>query len=536
MKKQSFLKGSLLLTGSAILAKLFGACFKIPLTTLLGGTGMGYFSCAYGLFLPLYAVLVTGLSTAVARPVADFTGTGNPAAAKRVRTTARGLAWAMGLAGSIAAALLAEPFLRSTSGSPAALPAVLAITPAVLLCCLTAVERGYYEGLCCMTPTAVSQALEAFTKLVCGLLLCRYFMANPPVFLTDTEAAGAFGAVLGVTLSTLAGWLCLLIRNAAPAEASSGEIPTIREILRMLLAVLIPAALGALVTNLTSLIDLMTMLRSFSALLKEDAAGFYQGARLAHTVAPEDAAAFVYGSFMGLSVTVFNLVPSLTNMLAKGVLPCTAQAWASGDKKAAANYARQVLLLTGLAAIPAGCGLLVVAEGALTFLFAGRTEEIAAAYESLQWLSPGLIFLCMAFPVFSLLQAVGRADLPVKVMLPGIAVKLAGNLLFIPVMYTSGAALSTSLCYGVILVLSLLCLRKVLGEPLRLTKPILAQLYGGAMCAAAAWLCYTRMAVLPQRIAFLAAVLTGAAVYVLVIAMTSRNELSELTAHSGKEL
>lgn len=531
MKKQTFLTGSLLLTGSAVAAKLFGACFKLPLTALLGGTGMGYFSCAYGLFLPLYAVLVTGLSTAVARPVADFTGKGNSAAALRVRSVARALAWGMGLAGSLAAALLAVPFLKSTSGSPQALPAVLAIAPAVLLCCLTAVERGYYEGLCCMTPTAVSQALEAFTKLVCGLLLCYQFMQKPPAFLSgySTEAAGAFGGITGVTLSTLAGWLCVL-RPASPKPENTGSIPSAKSLLKLLLAVLVPAALGALVTNLTSLIDLMTMMKRFTSLLKMHPEDFYRGARLSPTIPTEDAAAFVYGSFMGLSVTVFNLVPSLTNMLAKSALPCTAQAWASGNKKAAARCARQVLILTGLAAIPAGCGLLAVARGALEFLFAGREAEIDAACESLQWLAPGLVFLCMAFPVFSLLQAVGRADLPVKIMLPGILVKLAGNLLLMPVMYTSGAALATSLCYGVILVLALACLRRILGESLYLAKPLSAQLYGGAMCAAAAWLCYTRtQPLLPQRLAFTLAVLGGGAVYGVIVFVTCRNELKELT-------
>ena len=88
MKKQSFLQGSLLLAGSALAAKLCGALFKLPLTAMLGGTGMGHFSTAYGLFLPLYAVLVTGLSTAVARPVAAYTAQGDTAAARRVRSTA----------------------------------------------------------------------------------------------------------------------------------------------------------------------------------------------------------------------------------------------------------------------------------------------------------------------------------------------------------------------------------------------------------------------------------------------------------------
>ena len=55
---------------SAIVAKGLGALFKIPLTNMLGGVGMSYFSCAYSLFMPVYALTVTGLSSAVARMTA----------------------------------------------------------------------------------------------------------------------------------------------------------------------------------------------------------------------------------------------------------------------------------------------------------------------------------------------------------------------------------------------------------------------------------------------------------------------------------
>ena len=65
MKQQTFWKGSAILLISAMLTKVLGACFKIPLTNVLGGTGMGYFSTAYGLLLPVYALSVTGLSAAV---------------------------------------------------------------------------------------------------------------------------------------------------------------------------------------------------------------------------------------------------------------------------------------------------------------------------------------------------------------------------------------------------------------------------------------------------------------------------------------
>lgn len=519
MKKQTFLKGSLILGLSAAAAKVLGAFFKIPLTSLLGGTGMGYFSCAYGLFLPLYAVLVTGLSTAVARPVAECAAKGDYSGARYLRSTARGLFFLTGLAGMLAAFIAAKPFSLYTAESPDAYPAALCIAPAVLFSCLMAVERGYYEGLCNMYPTALSQGLEAAVKLVCGLYFCHKLPMLELPFLSgcSKEGAAAAGAVIGVTASTAAGYLFLAIYSQfQPSIRKVSDKPrkySRKKAIRSLMAILIPAALGSLVTNLTALIDLGTVMRHFRRLLAEDPAAFYAGTRLSAEIPPEEAAAFVYGSFMGLSVTVFNLVPSLTNMFAKGVLPCTAQAWARGDRRAAADYARQVLLLTAAAAIPSAWGIGALSKGILQFLFAGRDVEIEAAWGGLLGLVPGIFFLCMAFPLFSLLQAVGRADLPVKIMLAGAAVKLAGNLLLLPILYTAGAAASTSLCYGVILVLGWICLRRELKEPLHLGKPLAGLMYAGACCGAAAWAVYGRMTGLSQRPRLLAAVLCGGAVY-----------------------
>jgi stage V sporulation protein B len=408
-------------------------------------------------------------------------------------------------------------------------PAVLAIAPAVLFCCLTAVERGYYEGLCSMTPTALSQTAEALTKLVCGLWLCRIALTCPelPSCLArfGREGAAAAAAVLGVTLSTFVGYLCTLLYGlhrektvpSAPSCLHSGSI------LRSLFAIMVPVALGSLVTNLTALIDLTTVMRMFGKMISTDSVAFYRGAMLSESISPEKAAAFAYGSFMGLSVTVFNLVPSVTNMFAKGVLPCTAQAWARGDRREAASLAGQVLVLTAMVAVPAGCGIFALSREVLAFLFAGRETEITVAYSSLKWLMPGLVCLCLTFPVFSLLQAMGRADLPVKLMVPGVVLKLLGNLLLIPVFYTAGAALSTSICYGVILLLSLFGLRRVLGEGLHICKTICCILYAGILCGGAAYLCYgIAIGYFPQRIAFLAAVLTGGAVYVLTLFLLRR--------------
>ena len=88
-RKQSFWKGSALLLASAMTAKLLGACFKIPLTNVLGGTGMGYFSTAYGLLLPVYALSVTGLSAAVAQTVSRAAALEHWSEVRRIHHAAR---------------------------------------------------------------------------------------------------------------------------------------------------------------------------------------------------------------------------------------------------------------------------------------------------------------------------------------------------------------------------------------------------------------------------------------------------------------
>ena len=58
------IKGALALGVGTFIAKLLGAVYRVPLTNLLGGTGLGL----YQMIFPVYAVLL------------DFSGAGVPSA------------------------------------------------------------------------------------------------------------------------------------------------------------------------------------------------------------------------------------------------------------------------------------------------------------------------------------------------------------------------------------------------------------------------------------------------------------------------
>ena len=59
-KKQTMLNGALVLMVTTMLVKVIGMLYKIPMTNLIGGTGMGYFYSAYNLYTPIYAISMAG--------------------------------------------------------------------------------------------------------------------------------------------------------------------------------------------------------------------------------------------------------------------------------------------------------------------------------------------------------------------------------------------------------------------------------------------------------------------------------------------
>ena len=48
-KKKSYVQGAMVLMVGGIIVKIIGALFKVPLSNLVGGEGMAYFTVAYNI-------------------------------------------------------------------------------------------------------------------------------------------------------------------------------------------------------------------------------------------------------------------------------------------------------------------------------------------------------------------------------------------------------------------------------------------------------------------------------------------------------
>lgn len=529
--------------------KLIGAVFKIPLGNILDGSAMGYFNTAYNVFTMVYAFSTAGLPTAIAKMVAEQSARGRYRDIRRIHDLSVKLFFFMGLIGTILMAAFSKLYVTVANNS-SALYSVLAIAPAIFFGCMMSAYRGYYEGLRNMTPTAVSQIVEVVAKLIFGLslsvLVVRYgqgqFKAGREVFgavcKTQAEVTAAVApyasaaAILGVTLSTLVGTAYLLVRYKrrgdaiTPEELKYSPRPMRAPVLlTRLVKIAIPISLGSIVMNVAQAVDTVTIINcleiSFSKFPKA-MEKIFTGVVPAQVLAAGEAANFIFGSYSGYALSVFNLVPSFTSIFGKSALPNVTACWSSGDLKGARVNIESVIRMTSMIAAPASFGIFFMAEPILTLLYPSKTAEVAIASGVLSWQGLSLVFLGLTVPLFAVLQGLGRVDLPPKYMLVGMIIKFVVNIItVVPAVNVNGAAAGTGACYLVILILSMRGIKRITRIRFAFLRLLSKPLLCGFLCGFSAWGVYRLLSgILPGRLLTLMAVAFAAAVYLAALLLT----------------
>ncbi|MDD6033350.1 MAG: polysaccharide biosynthesis protein [Oscillospiraceae bacterium] len=542
-KGQNFLRGASVLAGSMIAVKLIGAIFKIPLGNILDGSAMGYFNTAYNVFTMVYAFSTAGLPTAIARMVAEQSARGRYRDIRRIHDLSVKLFFFMGLIGTILMAAFSKLYV-DLAGNSGALFSVLAIAPAIFFGCMMSAYRGYYEGLRNMVPTAVSQIVEVVAKLIFGLSLSvvvvQYgqsrFKSGLTVFgkactvQEEVTAAvapyAAAAAILGVTLSTLVGTLFLLIRHRRRGDGITssdlkysprpmrGRVLAIR-----LIKIAIPVSLGSIVMNVAQAVDTVTIINCLKFAFEkfpEAMQKVFSGVVPAQVMAAGEAANFIYGSYSGYALSVFNLVPSFTSIFGKSALPNVTACWSSGDKQGTRVNIESVIRMTSMIAAPASFGIFFMAGPILTLLYPSKMSEVAIASGVLSWQGLSLIFLGLTSPMFAVLQGLGKVTLPPKYMLVGMGIKLVLNLITIsiPAFNINGAALGTGACYLVILILSMRGINRITGIRFSYVRLLYKPLLCGFLCGFSAWSVHFLLTgILPGSLLTLLSIAFGAVVY-----------------------
>ena len=494
---QSFLHGSLILIIATALVKIIGAVYKIPLGELLGPQGMGFYSTAYDLYVPMYSIAMAGLPIAISRIVAEHVAAGRFRDVKRTLHVAQVAFIVTGGLGFLL--LIAAAFLLTGDGLLAvfnggALPGILCIAPCLLFCCIMSAYRGYYNGLRNMTPTAVSEVLEALGKLVFG-----FGFAFVVLKITDNLSYSAAAALLGISLGTAfsAGYLALKYKLSGSKQFTDDQILSApapasqKSTLKAIVVIAIPIVLGSLVNNVTSLIDVAMVQNQLKSAINK--APEYFSEHYAGFIASEikstpsfdwkvDLPNSLYGCHRGFAFSIYNLVPVLTSVLGVSAIPVLATAWQNKDRVEVKANVNTMLRTTTLITFPAGLGIFALSRNILDLLYSNN-EAIAVIAPNLRILGICAMFAGLNAPLVSMLQAIGKQSVPLKNIAVGAVLKIVINFVLVgtPEINILGVPIGTTVCYAYICIANFICFVKASG----VMPDVVSTLIKPFICAAA---------------------------------------------------
>ncbi len=337
-QKQSFLAGAIIISVGGFVSKLLGAVYRIPLTNILGGEGMGIYQMVYPLYCILLTVSASGIPTGISRLISSGRGAGAERQAFR-------LYGAVGVIGMLIMFVLSAP-LAALQTEPAIKLCCQLLCPSVFFVSLLSVVRGYFQGKGNMLPTATTEIMEQVIKVAFGVAFSYLFRGNLSLAVASTLLAVTISEIISTGVALL--WY--FKKRSKPPLYRVQSVP-VKSILRFT----VPLTLTAIALPVSQLFESIIAVRLLRA-----------GA--------ENATA-LYGVFSGCAITIINLPVSITYGLAASSVPQISPLAESGDMAGAKKKAFKSLAITLAVSLPAAVGLYFLAPLATRLIFGSLQGE-----------------------------------------------------------------------------------------------------------------------------------------------------------------
>ncbi|MEG0386993.1 MAG: polysaccharide biosynthesis protein, partial [Niameybacter sp.] len=311
-----FVKGALILSVAALIAKVLSAFFRIPLGSMIGNVGMGYYGYGYPIYTFLTSIAIVAIPSTLSKLVAEKRVVGQYKEAHLIFKYTMRFMIILGLSLSVLFFLGAPILISAFKWEAQTIYSLWGLALSPIFVCIMGVYRGYFQGMQNMAPTAISQVLENFGRVVAGLGLAAFFMPN-----VGYAAGGAsFGSVVGGICGASVLALFYLKHKKdiyAEMDTQKQEVvsTTFKSVAKVVLVLAVPISIGAAVNSVMNFLD--------SAIVT---AGLVSGG-MDQTVAAD-----LFGQLTN-TLTLVNLPLAFGMALVTSVVPAIAEAVARKDHK-----------------------------------------------------------------------------------------------------------------------------------------------------------------------------------------------------------
>ena len=443
--------GVVILMLASLFEKILGVLFKIPLYSSLGNVGMGYFNAADSIFSTFYTISLTGFPIAVSIMVSKSRARGRIIEVNKTFRVALAVFFTIGLIGSSIMFFGADLIANIIDSENNSSLCVKAISPILLIICISGSIKGYFQGHKNMMPTAVSEFLDALGKCALGVILALWSAGKG----YSVEICAAY-AIAGVTLGHLLGLGFLTVFKFAskpkPIENESAESDGYKKLIRTLFVIAIPITFSSVALGLTANIDtftIMNCLKSPDAMAK-------------------------YGEYTTLAVTLFRLPQAFILPISAALTPTLSAAISAKNAEKAHRAITSSLKLTSVIAMSCMFGMSVLSYPIIFLLFGNGNSEksIAGTAPLLSILSVGIVFIAFLTVTSSILQAHKLEKKPVIAAFFGALTKLVLNIVLVSTVGMIGAPISSVVGYFVMAAVNFYFVIKYVTNDLKIGKTI----------------------------------------------------------------
>lgn len=444
-KKESFVKGTLILAAAALVARVLGLVQRVPLEHMLGSVGNASFTVANNVYLMLLTVATAGIPSTLSKMISERYALNRPEEAGRIYYAALLFSGMMGVVITVLLYVFA-PWYAVLTETPESVPAIRALAPALILFPTIAMMRGYFQGRNMMAVGGVSQIIEQVARVFTAILLA-YILLN----LGKSEETIAAGASFGGVLGSLGAFGIMLMASAklAKNEHKKGRtlinrhdqtIP-LGQIYADIFKLSIPIVLTSLAVPAINFIDASIVKPLLIGQIGNDLATTQLG---------------ILGS---RAQSVAGIPPILAIALSTSLIPIISAAFARKDE----NHLQQQVTLAMRVAVLTGMPM-VIALGCAAYSINGLLFSTLDGAGIIAVLTLGTIFQITMMTSNSMLLGMNLARRSMVHVMIGLTIKLLGSLILAPLFGEHGIYAivgMTGVCFLVITALNMRTLRSI---------------------------------------------------------------------------
>lgn len=420
--KTTLLKSTIILSVAALLSKILGSLFRIPLQNIAGDEVLGIFTLVYPVYMVALILSVAGIPIAISKLVAESKSRGDEQEVKDIFMTSGILAIMFGV-GSFLLLYLFSYQIAEILGGSSTRPALIIVSATLLVAPYMAVYRGYFQGHENMAPTAVSQVIEQFIRVGLILLIAVYLVQN---LYSDSEVAG--GIMIGSIFGALGSLIYLRVRYRRSEVRVQKNLPYnfshFKKTAKRILYISIPIAFGAITMALLNLVDSVTIPSALKA---------YENS--------SENVNYLYGIY-GRGLAIVQIVTVFASSVILPLIPNISAKLAQNDHFGTQKVIEKTFFLTYLLSVPAASGLFALTYPINLGLFTDLVGSSVLAIISLSSLFTSLTILGTG-----VLQGINKARLAAWIIVAGVVTKVFLNVILVNLFGLDGAAISTAIVY-----------------------------------------------------------------------------------------